>query len=71
MTIPCTYAGGAKGELKSSAFRLVDCQLSPVETVESGEEKSSQAGHHLNPDISDLALVDRLSNGKVDLTYGS
>lgn len=34
VTIPCTYAGGAK-------------------------------------DLSDLALVDRLSNGKVDLTYGS
>lgn len=34
VSIPCTYAGGAK-------------------------------------DISDLALVDRLSNGKVDLTFGS
>lgn len=48
VTIPCTYAGGAKGQ-------------SAVDGIVRAE----------SVDISDLALVDWLSGGKVDLTFGS
>lgn len=58
VTVPCTYAGGAKGQSQYRSqchHRLrLDCtSLIPI------------------PDISDLELVDKLSNGRVDLTFGS
>ena len=42
MSIPTTYAGGAR-----------------------------RAYRGLTPDLDDMQLVDKLSNGRVDLTFGS
>ena len=53
VTIPTTYAGGAKGMI----------------TVDIGSSYCQRSEQCL-PDISDLDLVDRLSNGRVDLTFG-
>ncbi|KAK4689970.1 hypothetical protein P7C73_g162, partial [Tremellales sp. Uapishka_1] len=52
VSIPCTYAGGARGELGSHIL-------------------PSASTDDAKPDVSDLELIDRLSNGKVDLTFGS
>ncbi|ORX39740.1 histidine biosynthesis enzyme 1--5-imidazole-4-carboxamide isomerase [Kockovaella imperatae] len=52
VSIPCTYAGGAKGKSRGRLSMPPSLLMDP-------------------PDLSDLALVDKLSNGKVDLTFGS
>jgi phosphoribosylformimino-5-aminoimidazole carboxamide ribotide isomerase len=49
VTLPCTYAGGARGKSQVPTYVVSADQI----------------------DISDLGLVDKLSHGKVDLTYGS
>ena len=50
VSIPTTYAGGAKGDYEISLLFHVRSPFAQ--------------------DLRDLDLVNRLSNGKVDLTYG-
>jgi hypothetical protein len=57
VTIPTTYAGGAKSEFKASRlYTLVICCVLTLLSFRAG--------------VDDLATVDKLSRGKVDLTYG-
>jgi phosphoribosylformimino-5-aminoimidazole carboxamide ribotide isomerase len=55
VNIPCTYAGGARGELSLESFLVDRMSLMPRTST---------------TELADLELVDRLSQGKVDLTYG-
>lgn len=58
VTIPCTYAGGAK------------CECIPVDGLLCLLSDLTADVYRLDVAISDLELVDRLSQGKVGLTYG-